>query len=85
MLLPFTNIIAQDPDAIGNSNLKAWYKADDLVTGNVTTWSTTYPAGIAALSNSDASAPYAQATHVPPGSIMNYNAVVNFSGNDEGN
>jgi len=75
------------PGNVGAGNLTAWFKADDLSSGDVTSWSTSYPSGGSAitLSDQDGAAPYAQNTTTPSNAIFNYNAVVDFSGNTDAN
>lgn len=81
----YNNVPAQDPGAIGTTNLSAWFRADGLLPGDVVSWSTTFPASPGDIMTSDVSPPWAQATNTPPGSVMNYNTVIDFTGNATGN
>ncbi len=77
--------IAQDPGAVGTTNLSAWFKADGIFPGNLSSWTTSYPSGPSAVIVDDISAPFPQVTSTPPGSVMNYNATIDFNGNTTGN
>lgn len=76
-----TLVFTQNPGNVGTANLTAWFKADNLVPGNATAWSTTFPAGGSALTLNDFAAPYAQVTATPPGATSNYNTTIDFIGN----
>lgn len=67
------------PGGVGVTNLTAWFRADDLPLGNVTSWSTYYPLG--AITVTDPSAPYAQLVNTPAGAVSNYNRTLEFAGN----
>ena len=73
--------VTPSPGNVGITNLTAWWKADALANGNVTSWSTSYPSGGSAIAVSDGSAPYSQCTNTPTANIFNYNSVVDFNGN----
>ena len=67
------------PGNVGTANLTAWFKPDALATGNVTTWSTSYPTGATQTTVTDAQAPYPQATNTPVGNVSNYNMTLHFT------
>lgn len=67
------------PGGIGVTNLTAWFRADDIPLGNVTSWTTHYPAG--AITVADAQAPYPLLTNTPTGAVSNYNRTLEFTGN----
>ncbi len=72
------------PGGVGTANLTAWFKADALAAGNLTSWSTTYPTGGSAITATDPSAPYAQVTNSSLAATkdFNYNQYISFAGND---
>ncbi|MFD1551217.1 hypothetical protein DNU06_13145 [Putridiphycobacter roseus] len=74
-------LLAQNPGNIGTANLTAWFKPDGLAIGNVTSWTTTFPIGAGAISVTDATTPYPQATNTPAGNISNYNTTIEFDAN----
>lgn len=75
------NSFSQNPGNVGTANLTAWFNPDLLGLGNVTNWSTTFPFGGAAISVTDAVAPYPIATNTPAGNISNYNTTIEFANN----
>ena len=83
-LFPFI-LNAQSPGNVGTANLTAWFKTDGLANGNLTSWSTSYPSGASALTVTDASSPFPQATNSPASGFTNYNSVVDFSGSTSSN
>lgn len=86
LALLVVNIIwSQNPGNIGATDLTAWFKPDALVLGNVTTWTTTIPAGAGAITVTDATAPYPEATNVPIGEVSNYNMTLEFTLNTTAN
>lgn len=77
-----STIVAQPtPGGIGTTNLSGWFRADDLVLGDVTNWTTTYPTGPSSVTVTDAQAPYPQLTMTPTGAVSNYNRTIEFTGN----
>lgn len=84
VLCAFTGFtFAQNPGGIGTGNLTAWFKAETISPGFVTSWSSSYPNGGSAITLSDLSSPYAEATNTPANSIMNYNACIDFATNTD--
>lgn len=86
LIIGFVSLFAsfsfsQNPGNVGTTNLTAWWASGTLPNGNVTSWTTTYPVGGSAVTVSDGSSPYPQATNTPPNNIFNYNTVVDFNGN----
>lgn len=67
------------PGGVGVVNLTAWFRADDIAPGNITSWTTYYPAG--AITVTDPQAPYALLTNTPAGAVSNYNRTLEFAGN----
>lgn len=70
--------VTPTPGNVGTGNLTAWWKTDALTNGNVTSWTTSYPTGGSAITVTDASAPYPQATNTPTGDVSNYNTTIDF-------
>ena len=75
------NLFSQNPGNVGTANLTAWFKPDNLVLGNVTAWTTTFPVGAAAITVNDNAAPYPVATNIPAGYTSNYNTTIEFNAN----
>ncbi|PWH85229.1 T9SS type B sorting domain-containing protein [Brumimicrobium oceani] len=69
------------PGGVGTTGLTSWFRADDLAAGNVTSWTTQFPSGAAAVSVTDGQAPYPQLEPTPTGDVSNYNRTIHFSGN----
>ncbi|RFC55907.1 T9SS type B sorting domain-containing protein [Brumimicrobium aurantiacum] len=69
------------PGGVGTVDLTSWFRADDLAVGDVTSWTTQFPAGAGAVTVTDGQAPYPQLELTPTGAISNYNRTINFSGN----
>ena len=80
-LLLSISLLAQNPGNVGTANLTAWFKPDGLALGNVTNWTTTFPTGAGAISVTDATTPFPQATNTPAGDISNYNTTLEFDAN----
>lgn len=86
-ILIFTLVIlcfqlhGQNPGNVGVANLTAWFKPDNLVLGNVTNWTTTFPSGITAITVNDITAPFPFATNTPFGNSSNYNTTIEFAAN----
>ena len=72
---------AQNPGNIGTDNITAWFKADNLPTGDVQFWESTFPKGANAIIVSDNSTPFPQATNIPDGNSSNYNMTIDFFAN----
>jgi len=72
---------SQNPGNVGTPNLTAWFKPDALILGDVTTWTTAFRVGTAAVTVTDAVTPYPQATNTPTGNVSNYNTTIEFTGN----
>jgi len=72
------------PGGVGVANLTGWFKADGLAAGNLTSWTTTYPTGGAAITVTDPSSPYAQVTNsnLAANKDFNYNQYISFAGNN---
>ena len=75
---------AVSPGGVGTTNLTGWFKAEALTAGNLASWTSTYPTGGSAITVTDPSSPYAQATNssLAGTSSFNYNQYVSFAGND---
>jgi gliding motility-associated-like protein len=71
----------QNPGGVGTVNITAWFKADALANGNVTSWVTTFPTGASSITVSDAISPYPLATNTPTGDVSNYNTTIAFLSN----
>lgn len=86
ILLIFCNVqvYAQSPGGVGTTNLTAWFNPDGLPLGNATSWTTTFPTGTAAITLTDATAPFPIVTNTPTGNTSNYNKTINFAGNGTG-
>lgn len=70
-----------EPGDIGVENLTAWFRANDLASGDATSWATTFPVGVTQLTVTDPASPYSQTETAPTNGIFNYNNVVSFEGN----
>lgn len=76
---------AQLPGNVGpissssSSGLTAWFKADNLSTGNVSSWTTDRHR--TSITLRDNSAPFPIATNTPVGNISNYNTTIDFTAN----
>lgn len=78
----FSSVFAQiSPGGIGTANLTAWLRADDLPSGNVTSWSTQYPNGANTITLTENAAPYPQLESTPSDAVSNYNRTIHFSNN----
>ena len=76
------NLVAQSPGGVGTTNITSWFLADNLPTGDVTSWTTEYPTGINAITLTDPiTTAYSQATSAPPNDVSNYNMTLDFSAN----
>lgn len=69
------------PGGIGTTNITGWFRADDLSSGDVSSWSTTFPSGASTITVSDNQAPYPQLVTTPTGAVSNYNRTLEFTGN----
>lgn len=71
---------SQTPGGIGNANLTAWFKPDNLGLGDLSSWTTT-PSSVYSIGISDNTAPYPVVTNIPLNSTSNYNKTIDFTGN----
>ncbi len=73
------------PGGVGTSNVTAWFKADGLSAGNVTSWATTL-SSLGGITVTDGASPYPQSTNsnTSGNNLYNYNQYVSFSGNVAG-
>lgn len=69
------------PGGVGNTNLTAWFRADDIPSGDITSWSTIYPNGSNTITLTEGGAPYPQLELTPSNSVSNYNRTLHFSNN----
>lgn len=76
-------LFSQSPGGVGTASLTAWFKAEGLTAGNVTSWTTSFPTGGSAITLSDPSSPYSQSTNanLSSNNFFNYNQYVDFAGN----
>ncbi len=77
-----TTSFAQSPGGVGTSNLTAWFKATDLSTGGVSSWTTAFPTGASAITLSDPNTVKVP-TVVSTGALSNYNNTIDFTGNHD--
>jgi hypothetical protein len=79
-----TTACTASPGGIGTASLTGWFKADGLTAGNVTTWTSAYPAGGSAITVTDPSSPYSQSTNgsAAGNHSFNYNQYISFNNNN---
>ena len=78
------SVFAQSPGNLGTANLTAWFKAEDVAVGDLTSWTSAFPTA-PAIVLTDPGLPYAQVTETPAGAISNYNMTFDFAGNSSTN
>lgn len=73
------------PGGVGSTNVTAWFKANGLAAGNVTSWATTL-SSLGGITVTDAASPYPQSTNsnTSGNNLYNYNQYVSFAGNVAG-
>ena len=54
---------SQNPGGVGTTNLTAWFSPDNLITGPVTSWTTTFPTGASATTVTGSTVSYPEATN----------------------
>lgn len=81
LLTSVASLSAQSPGGVGTANLSGWWDANSLTTGNVTSWSSTYPTGANTIVLNEPGSPYPQATNTPTNASSNYNTTIDFVGN----
>ena len=80
-ILLAASCFAQNPGNLGIANLTAWFKADALTNGNVSSWTTSFPTGTSAITVTDTDPPYALVTDVLASNVTNYNKTIEFTSN----
>lgn len=71
----------QTPGGVGTANLSGWWDASTLTSGNVTSWTSSWPAGGSAIVLNESGTPYPQAINTPLNATSNYNMTIDFTGN----